>query len=57
MSFSSVDVGIVGAGLSGLRLAGRLRSSGKSVLLLEVKDRIGGRILNQTIPDKAVGSL
>ncbi|MBB4078477.1 monoamine oxidase [Lewinella aquimaris] len=41
---SRIDVAIIGAGLSGLTLAYRLRNSGQSVLVLEARDRIGGRI-------------
>ena len=39
------DVLIIGAGLTGLTLAYRLRTSGLTVRLLEGRDRIGGRIL------------
>ena len=44
-----VDVVIVGAGLAGLVAADRIRSAGKSVLVLEARDRVGGRILNHPI--------
>ena len=38
------DVIIVGAGISGLAAADNLIDSGKDVLILEARDRIGGRI-------------
>lgn len=38
---------IVGAGLSGLRLADLLHSAGHTCHLIEARDRIGGRILTQ----------
>ncbi len=41
---SSPDVIIIGAGLSGLCCALRLRESGLSVLLLEASDGVGGRV-------------
>ena len=41
--FSSPDVVVIGAGAAGIGAAGRLHDAGVSVLVLEAKDRIGGR--------------
>ena len=39
-----VDICIIGAGLTGLLMAYRLEESGKKVIIVESRDRIGGRI-------------
>lgn len=50
-----VDVVVVGAGLSGLVAARELRKAGKTVAILEARDRIGGRMVSaQTIADGVV---
>ena len=45
---SSIDVAVIGAGAAGIAAARRLREAGVSALMIEARDRVGGRA--QTIP-------
>jgi len=45
----TVDVVIVGAGLSGLTAARRLTAKGRKVLVVEARDRVGGRTVNHPL--------
>jgi monoamine oxidase len=47
----------VGAGFAGLAAARRLRNRGKSVALVEARDRVGGRVWNRTAADGSVVSV
>jgi monoamine oxidase len=51
---SDVDAVVVGAGLAGLSAARRLKAEGRSVLVLEARDRVGGRTLNHELGDGKV---
>ena len=49
MTDADVDVAVVGAGLAGLTAARDLEAQGASVLILEARDRTGGRTLNHRL--------
>src|SRR5437763_777009 len=48
------DVVVVGAGLAGLVAAREVQRRGRSALVLEARDRVGGRTLNEPIGDGKV---
>lgn len=57
MKTLGADVAIVGAGLAGLVAARRLTEAGTSPLVLEARDRVGGRLVNESIGDGKVMEL
>src|SRR5580658_188092 len=51
VSTREADVCVVGAGLAGLTAARRLSQAGRSVIVLEARDRVGGRVWTKTSRD------
>ena len=55
--FESVDVVVIGAGISGLAAASALLDVGLEVLVLDADDRVGGRLLSRVLTDGTVFDL
>ena len=51
------DLVVIGAGLAGLTAARELVAAGKSVAVLEARDRVGGRLLNHDLGDGQVAEI
>ncbi|XP_026191363.1 uncharacterized protein LOC34619839 [Cyclospora cayetanensis] len=51
-SVFAVDVAVVGAGVAGLAAAAYLRRCGASVIVLEARQRVGGRTFSSVMPER-----
>ncbi len=51
------DVIVVGAGLAGLNAAHQIHKAGRSVLVLEARNRVGGRILNEQLGNGVISEV
>ena len=57
MDQREADVCVVGAGFAGLAGARFLREQGKTVVVLEARDRVGGRVWDKTLRDGSLVSV
>jgi monoamine oxidase len=53
----SADVVVIGAGLAGLTAARKIAAAGKKVVVVEARNRVGGRTLNEDIGGGKVADL
>ncbi len=53
-AINEVDVAVVGAGFAGLVAAREIDAAGRSVVVLEARDRVGGRTVNADLGDGQV---
>src|SRR3954469_4827653 len=51
------DIIVVGAGLAGLTAARKIRAAGKSVIVMEAQNRVGGRTLSEDIGGGEIADL
>jgi monoamine oxidase len=51
---TAADVIVVGAGLAGLTAARAVANAGRTVIVLEARDRVGGRVVGHPIGDGKV---
>jgi monoamine oxidase len=54
---AKADVIVVGAGVSGLAAAKTVLAAGRSVIVIEARDRVGGRTLNHSLAPKYPGKV
>ncbi|MFD5425997.1 flavin monoamine oxidase family protein [Streptomyces sp. NPDC127084] len=57
MQRARADVCVVGAGFAGLAAARQLVRAGRDVVVLEARDRVGGRVWNREVSDGTVVSV
>lgn len=56
-NYGTADVIVVGAGVSGLAAAKRLVAAGKSVIVVEARDRVGGKVYDKKAANGALFEL